>query len=96
MLQYKWPTSHKDSPHISVSTFTLKLFSGLAESHDIFVDFQMELPMGNQKGIMVSTCELQGNAQNILNCDSEEITKGMKFKAISVFTKAGFINTRFD
>ena len=70
----------------------------IPDSYTLCIDliFQMEMGFGNQKGIMVSTCELQGNAQNILNCDSEEITKGMKFKAISVFTKAGFINTRFD
>ena len=68
----------------------------IPDSYTLCIDliFQMEMGFGNQKGIMVSTCELSGAAKNILSCDMEEIIKKLKFKAVSVFTKAGFINTR--
>ncbi len=49
---------------------------------------------GNQKSVMLMTCELSGAASNVLSCDIDELTKKMKFKSVSVFTKAGFINTR--
>ena len=46
-------------------------------------------------GLMVSNCSLSGAAQNILSCDAEEKTKKMKFKTESIFTKAGFIESRY-
>ena len=57
--------------------------------------FSLQINMGSQMGLMVANCSLSGAAQNILSCDSEEKTKKMKFKTESIFTKAGFIESRY-
>lgn len=56
--------------------------------------FEMEMGMGNKKGLMVSNCTISGPADNILSCDVREKIKDWNFKSESIYTKAGFINTR--
>lgn len=77
--------------------WTIKTKSDLMEQNALLrigEPFTMEVNMGTQKGIMVSNCTLSGPADNILTCDIEEIVKKVKSKSVSVYTKAGFINTR--